>query len=862
MAGLDGITAGKVSGTNRALRSLIHRLASATEPSTLARDAADGARETLNARGAYIERPRADLQRIEVVGAAGDGAPTVGTLRDPSTSAKPECADCATLKTPLRVDSRTLGSLVVLRSAEQGEFSEEDVDSASIIADAIAMGMALVDLIAHERHAREQLATTLGTLTDGFLSVDGAQRIRFVNRAAQQALGADPRLDPRALIGQWLPELLPRAWRAQIEGEMRRACDERTSIRLEQHLGPPDRWFAMTMHPSAEQLTIFIRDITDEKRAETALRQSEWRQTILADTGQLLETTLGFEATMNRIAHLVVRWLCDWCTIYVPVPGGARRAALAARDPQTELLVRRAVGGFHSESLETPIDRVLRTGRSTVLTHVARGILEAAGSDSDDYARLLREHTPRSIIVVPLVARGHTVAALALVSTSEERPFNAGDLSLAEEIARRAALALDGAKLYEDAMQRALAESALRKAAAAVTARLSVDPVIQDVASNALIALDASGAFVERVDESTKRAIVVATAGDRVPPNDASTPYDGSFAKHVVESGHAERIDDLGAPGRLVPKVLTTQCRGCPGLVVPLLREEAHGALFFIRAPGAPEFSDDEIERASIFAELAGIAFRKAYILEIAERRRTDAEAATRERDEILAVVSHDLRNPLHTIGMAASLLDDEALALDSKQHHEQCAIIKRSSARMGRLIQDLLDVSRIESGHFAVKVACEDPLHIAEEALGAFASTADARGLRLRSDFRPAAQEVEADRDRLLQVLGNFLDNALKFSARGSEVVLSVAPDADGVRFSVRDNGPGIAAGSLPHVFDRHWQERSTAHEGAGLGLAIAKGIATAHGGRVWAESVLGDGSTFSLWVPYSASCPSPAAG
>src|SRR5262249_25525126 len=148
--------------------------------------------------------------------------------------------------------------------------------------------------------------------------------------------------------------------------------------------------------------------------------------------------------------------------------------------------------------------------------------------------------------------------------------------------------------------------------------------------------------------------------------NGASTPYDGSFAKHVVEHGQSERIRDLGEPGRLVPRVLTTRCRGCPGLVVPLLREQARGALFFIRGPVGAEFTDDEAERGAIFGELAGLAFRKAYLLELAERRQANAEAAIRARDEVLAVVSHDLRNPLHTVGMAASILDDEQMALDA----------------------------------------------------------------------------------------------------------------------------------------------------------------------------------------------------
>src|SRR5262249_28310351 len=156
-------------------------------------------------------------------------------------------------------------------------------------------------------------------------------------------------------------------------------------------------------------------------------------------------------------------------------------------------------------------------------------------------------------------------------------------------------------------------------------------------ARNALVALDATGAFVERVNEEKTEAVVIAAAGQNVPPNGAVTPYEGSFARRVLERGRPERIADLGESGRGVPKVLTTRCRGCPALVVPLLRQEARGALFFIRANGA-EFGDDEVERGSIFAELAGLAFRKAYLLDLSERQRADAEAASLARDEVLAI--------------------------------------------------------------------------------------------------------------------------------------------------------------------------------------------------------------------------------
>jgi len=275
-------------------------------------------------------------------------------------------------------------------------------------------------------------------------------------------------------VGRPLSELLPEGERSRLEEQARRAFDEQTPTHFEQHLAAADRWFDISAHPSPDQLSIFFRDITDAKLAELALRRSERRQTILADTGQLLEATLGFQAILSRLAQVVVRWLCDWCAIYLPVTGGARRAMLAARDPDAEVLIRRAIGELHPDSLATPLLRVLRTGRSVLLPEVPPSLIEVSARPSAEYGRVLHEFPPRSIVYVPLVTRGHTIAAVALVSTDPDRRFNEDDLSLAEEIARRAALALDSAKLYEDANRRAFAESALRKAAAAVSARCCI----------------------------------------------------------------------------------------------------------------------------------------------------------------------------------------------------------------------------------------------------------------------------------------------------------------------------------------------------------------------------------------------------
>jgi signal transduction histidine kinase len=191
----------------------------------------------------------------------------------------------------------------------------------------------------------------------------------------------------------------------------------------------------------------------------------------------------------------------------------------------------------------------------------------------------------------------------------------------------------------------------------------------------------------------------------------------------------------------------------------------------------------------------------------------------------------------------------------------------------MGRIIQDLLDVSRIESGRLPLErgaVSVESVLDAIEDLMRLQVDSAGVAFVIERSGDLPA---LDADRERVLQVLMNLLGNAVKFTPAGGRITLDAAAVAGAhehsrsgapgsfVRFRVRDTGVGIAESHLPHVFDRFWQVHVTGRAGAGLGLAIAKGIVEAHGGAIWAESTLGEGTKFAFTIP-TVAAPSSAGG
>jgi len=221
-------------------------------------------------------------------------------------------------------------------------------------------------------------------------------------------------------------------------------------------------------------------------------------------------------------------------------------------------------------------------------------------------------------------------------------------------------------------------------------------------------------------------------------------------------------------------------------------------------------------------------------LLSLEQAARADAVRAVRARDDVVAFVAHDLRNPLQSIAMAADVLATH----EDAQCRRTAAVIERAVDEMERLISDLLDVSRLEAGSLSIKQERVDVNGLVTDALELFAEQARAGRIALAADIPSEIPAVHVDRVRVIQVLSNLLANALKFTPEGGRIEVSAVPVAEGVRITVSDSGSGIPPANLPHIFDRFWQASHASRSGAGLGLAICKGIVEAHGGHIAATS------------------------
>jgi signal transduction histidine kinase len=233
-----------------------------------------------------------------------------------------------------------------------------------------------------------------------------------------------------------------------------------------------------------------------------------------------------------------------------------------------------------------------------------------------------------------------------------------------------------------------------------------------------------------------------------------------------------------------------------------------------------------------------------------AEReRRHVAELVAQAREEVLGVVAHDLRNPLNVIISSTDLLLNEDL--DRARRTELLEVALRAGRRMNRLIGDLLDTVRLHAGKLALDLEDVSVAAIFKDADDMFRPLAEKRQIAI--EIAPAAEglAVRADPLRVSQVLGNILGNALKFTPERGRIVLRASSNGRQVRIDVIDNGPGISASDLEHLFDNFWQAQRNDNRGVGLGLAIAKSVVEAHGGRIWCESTPGKGTTFSFTLP-----------
>lgn len=376
------------------------------------------------------------------------------------------------------------------------------------------------------------------------------------------------------------------------------------------------------------------------------------------------------------------------------------------------------------------------------------------------------------------------------------------------------------------------------------TARMAATLDYQQVAASALESLVPRQADWCMLNLEARGDLASTTVTRPEGPTLRGDPGTPALAASVIRDARPELLDaipDDAVLRRAVaePHLDHVRALGAHSLIcVPVfIRDQVIGALTLIAGHDRRPYAMDDLLAIEDFGHRLAISLENALLYR-------KSEAAIRMRDDVLAVVSHDLRTPLGSILMHVDAL------LQDPDHARVGSAIAHLAQRMNRLIGDLLDASAVNAGHLSLDVQQHLACGIASEAVEMFRTQAQARDIELVADCPDRSVRVSCDGDRIMQVLSNLLDNAFKFTGRGGQVVVAARVQPAGVRFEVRDTGRGIPEDQLPRLFDRFW--RAQAHrQGAGLGLFISRGIVAAHGGELTVASRPGAGSSFSFTLP-----------
>ncbi|WP_267145431.1 sensor histidine kinase [Myxococcus guangdongensis] len=601
------------------------------------------------------------------------------------------------------------------------------------------------------------------------------------------------------------------------------------------------------------------------EREHTARLEAEAlgaRLSLLADASAWVSGSLSWEETVAGVARLALGHFADGCAVDSYEDGVVRRLAVLHADPEKAERVLELTSFPLDAGQPSLLSRVLTSRQSRLETRRTRGPVDA---------KLGASWRASTLILTPLVARQRTLGALTFVRDSERSPFDAADVSLAEELARRAALAMDNARLFRDARA---AEEESRRGAARLHVLVQVSQLIAEAGLDLPTVLDV---LASKVSEALGGGCVLQLLGeDREQLEVVAAHHPDPLARGVLEEAlrrDPARVGE-GLSGRVVatgktlfvPRLSAEELRGDRSpegvgflerygpqslIVVPLgARGRVLGTLGVIREARGREYTAEER------ALLESLAARAALAIEDA-RLYGAATQAVKARDELLSVAGHELKSPLNALQLQIHLLARMAKdAMSASGLAERAEKAARAGQRLGLLIDDLLDVSRISAGRLSLNREELDLAALTRELVSRMSEELARAGSEVR-----LVADVEVlghwDKLRLEQVLVNLLSNAAKYGA-GRPVTVQVESRGLVAALAVRDEGIGVAQEDQERIFERFERTESAQHfKGLGLGLWITKRIVEAHGGGIRVESQPGRGSTFTVELPLPSAAP-----
>ena len=632
-----------------------------------------------------------------------------------------------------------------------------------------------------------------------------------------------------------------------------------------------------------------LSDITERKRAEESMR-------FLAEASAQLSASLNYEKTLESLAKLAVPFMADLCIVDIVENGTVRRMSVAHADPVREEQVRQLHYSYPPDINRLhPAMKVLRTGVAELKPELSDEDLVSATRD-DEYLQLVRELGFKSYIIVPLLVRSRVLGVISFVSTQNERRYGPAHLALAEELARRAVLSIENGQLYRETQAASenlrqailiLGEQqqqlrTLQQLTNLLNQRLTDLPGLlrEMVGSVANAIAGAQFCFIMLNNPQCNRLVLTVTAGigtEKLRLEDAFSPENGLLSR-VFSTGASQFIQ--GNKGDL------EQLEEVPAAIYAVAIESVQAGRLGVLAIGNWEdksaFDEEDRNLLSAVGEQAAIAIDNARMIKALEEQEARLEdqnkmlaaqnqeleiqrqqvqlqnlqlmEAARLKSQFLATMSHELRTPMNAvIGFSQLLLRQRQHPL-MPQQVDMMERILNNGKHLLTLINEILDLSRIESGRLELKLEALNLVMLVKATAKEIRSLAEEKHLALHVHTDLQNPNLINDSVRLRQILLNLLSNAIKFTESGSVQVEVKEISPDRLVITVKDTGIGIAEDELEHIFEEFRQIDQTTtrkYPGTGLGLAITKSLVQLMQGTITVESKVGQGSTFRIELP-----------
>lgn len=725
--------------------------------------------------------------------------------------------------------------------------------------------------------SNQRVATIINSISDGFFAVNRQWQLLFINEQFAQVAGRTP----AELMGLSLWEVFPEAVGTMFAQQYEQAMQSGKATHFEAYYSPLATWFDVHAYPSSEGLSVFFQNITVRKEAETERVQllareqtarlnaevARQRVEFLVDAGRLLASSLDYNVTLENLARLTVPALADWCVIdIVEEEGRLNRLAMAHGDPAKMPLLEELKRRYPLDETSTaPVMQVLAGGEAKLWDNIDMEQVRSHSLDSDQFD-LLRQLGTQTMIAVPMVARGTMLGAITLVCGDSGRRYTQDDLTLADALARRAALAVDNARLYRNAQvsQAEASDLAGRSTFLAEVSRmlgmlLEDETALLDVAQLVadffcdwcMIDLVQDNGYVQRIAVYAN----VEAEEARTQPYDARgwTMEVASLVAEVIRTGRPEFYPEL-PDARVATLLADIQARPpTPGvrpqsvLMVPLrARARILGALTCISARPEHRYTLADLTLAEDLANRVALAVEST-------RLYRELQAAVRVRDEFLSIASHELKTPLTSLLGYARLLRSLGQRYTLTEREQRgVRTIGEQADRLNKLINALLDISRIHTGRLSIEHQPMDLVTLLQRVVEESQVMLERHTITLQYPTQPVM--IEGDMLRLQQVVQNLIDNAIKYSPAGGEIGVGLMPDSTWACIEVTDHGIGIPEEARTRLFQPFYRAANAlpqAISGTGIGLYVVKEIVTLHGGEVDVRSEEGVGSTFIVRLP-----------